>query len=381
MQRLPLIALCAALMICSPARAELQPEELSTETLPEQLPPHWVWVNDVSFFNMADGRAYLIDGDTGRFVAMVSAGYGHATIGLDRRGDRIVVPGTFYSRGSRGDRTDVLTLYEIRSLLPGAEIVIPAKKFSGIPFIGNFTLTDDGRFALVYNFTPEQSVTVADLDAKSVVGEFSTPGCGLIYPVGQRRFMMQCGDNSMQLAALDASGKVVLGGVSKPLWSQSDLATEKAVRIGESRWMFFTYDSQVIVIDGASDKPKVAEQWSLVGANPDGWRIGGVQPSAYHAGTDRLYVLMHQGGPQTRKDPGKEVWVFDAKTHQRVQRIQLASTATSIAISQDANPLLYTTEFGVPALNVYNATDGKKLHSVEQLGQTLTFIQPAPVAN
>ena len=381
MQRLSLIALCAVLMMAAPARAELQPEELSTETLPEKLPPHWVWVDDINFFNMADGRVYLIDGDTGRFVGMVSGGYGHATIGLDRRGDRFVVPGVFYSRGSRGDRTDVLTLYPVKSLVPSAEIVIPAKKFNGIPFIGNFTLTDDGRFAMVYNFTPEQSVTVADLDAKSVVGEFPTPGCGLIYPVGMRRFMMQCGDNSMQLASLDASGKVVLGGVSKPLWTQSDLATEKAVRIDDSRWMFFTYNSQVIVIDGAGDKPSVAEQWSLVGTNPDGWRLGGVQPSAYHAGTGRLYVLMHQGGPYTRKDPGKEVWVFDVKTRLRVQRIELASAATSIAVSQDAEPLLYAAEFGVPALSIYDAATGKKLRTVEQLGQTLSFIQPAPVVN
>jgi methylamine dehydrogenase heavy chain len=185
----------------------------------------------------------------------------------------------------------------------------------------------------------------------------------------------------MQLASLDASGKVVMGGVSKPLWSQADLATEKAVRVGDSRWMFFTFNSQVMVIDGAGDKPKIAEQWSLVGANPDGWRIGGVQPSAYHAGTGRLFVLMHQGGPNTRKDPGKEIWVFDVKTRQRVQRIELASPATSIAVSQDAAPLLYATEFGVPMLSIYDAVTGNKLRTVEQLGQTLSFIQPAPVAN
>lgn len=381
MQRMPIIALYAALMLSAPVRAELQPEELSVESLPEKLPPHWVWVNDVNFFSMADGRAYLIDADSGRFVGMVSGGYGHATIGLDRRGDRFVMPGTFHSRGSRGERTDVLTLYAAKSLEPGAEIVIPPKKFSGIPFVGNFTLTDDGRFALVYNFTPEQSVTVADLDAKTLVGEFSTPGCGLIYPVGMRRFMMQCGDNSLQLATLDADGKVVLGGVSKPLWTQEDLATEKAVRISESRWMFFTFNSQAIVIDGALAKPKLEDQWSLVGANPDGWRIGGLQPSAFHDATGRLYVLMHQGGPETRKNPGKEVWVFDAKTRQRVQRIELAVNATSIAVSQDAQPLLYTTEFGVPAMNIYDAIGGQKLRSVEQLGQTLTVIQPSPVAN
>lgn len=379
MPRLPLIALCAALAFAVPAHAELQPEQLSVESLPDKLPAHWVWVNDVAFFNMADGRAYLIDADAGRFVGMVSGGYGHGTLGLDPRGDRFVVPATFYSRGSRGDRTDVLTLYATKNLQPGEEIVIPAKKFSGIPFVGNSTLTDDGRFALIYNFTPEQSVTVADLDARKVAGEFQTPGCGLIYPVGPRRFMMQCGDGSMQLAALDADGKVTLGGVSKPLWSQEDLATEKAVRVGESRWMFFTYNSQVYVVDGAGKEPKVVDQWSLVGANPDGWRLGGLQPSAYHTAQGRLYVLMHQGGPETRKNPGKQVWVFDIKSRKKVQQIDLESLATSIAVSQDAKPLLYAVEFGVPTLNIYDALAGRKLRTVDQLGQTLTVIQPAPL--
>ena len=384
MARLPIFALCATAMLSSlavPVRAELQPEELTVETLPDRLPSHWVWINDVSFFNMADGRAYLIDGDTGRFVGMVSGGYSHLTLGLDPRGDRFVIPGTFYSRGSRGERTDVLTLYSTKSLEPGAEIIIPPKKFSGIPFVGTMALTDDGRFALVYNFTPEQSVTVADLEMKSVVGEFSTPGCGLIYPVGMRRFMMQCGDNSMQLALLGTDGKMTLGGVSKPLWKQTDLATEKPVRISESQWVFFTYDSKAIIIDGAGIKPKVAEEWSLVGTSDDNWRVGGLQPSAFHTATGRLYVLMHQGDHNTRKNPGKEVWVFDMKTRKRIQRITLAATATSIAVSPDSQPLLYATEFGVPTLNIYDAIIGSKLRSVEGLGQTLTVIQPSPLAN
>lgn len=372
------LTLASALLFSSAASAQLEPEQLTVESLPEKLPVHWVWVNDVSFFNMTDGRAYLIDGDTGRFMGMVSGGYGHGMLELDPRGGRFAVPATYYSRGTRGERTDVVTLYSVATLRPDDEIVIPSKKFSGIPFIGAAPLTDDGRFALLYNFTPEQSVTVADLETKKVVGEFPTPGCGLIYPVGPRRFMMQCGDGSMQLASMDVSGKVELGGVSKPFWNQSDPATEKAVRIGPSRWMFFTHDSQVTVVDGAGVAPKVVQQWSLVGAKPDNWRIGGLQPSAYHAASGRLYVLMHQGGAGTHKDPGREVWVFDVKTQQRIQRITLDVLATSIAVSADAKPLLYAVQFGVPTLIIYDALAGNKLRTVDKLGQTLSVIQPAP---
>lgn len=378
MSRTRLLAIGLALLLSAPASAQLEPEQLTVESLPEKLPAHWVWVNDISFFHMADGRAYLIDADTGRFVGMVNGGYGHGMLGLDPRGDRFVVPATFHSRGSRGERTDVLTLYSSKTLEPGEEIVIPPKKFSGIPFVGSAPLSDDGKFALLYNFTPEQSVTVADLESKKLVGEYSTPGCGLIYPVGARRFMMQCGDGSMQLATMDVSGQVTLAGVSKPLWALSDPATEKAVRIGPSQWMFFTFNSEAIVVDGAGDKPRIVQRWSLVGANPDNWRIGGLQPSTYHAASGRLYVLMHQGGPETRKDPGSEVWVFDIKTQKRVQQIKLAVPATSLAVSHDDKPLLYAVEFGAPVLTIYDALGGQKLRSVDQLGEALTIIQPAP---
>lgn len=376
-----LLAFGAALLLATAARADLQPEDLSVETLPEKLPAHWVWVNDIAFFHMADGRAYLIDADTGRFVGMVSGGYGHGMLGIDPRGDRFVVPATFYSRGSRGDRTDVLTLYSAKTLQPGEEIIIPPKKFSGIPFIGATPLTDDGRFALVYNFTPEQSVTVADLEAKKVVGEYPTPGCGLIYPVGPRRFMMQCGDGSMQLATMDAAGAIALGGVSKPFWEQDNPATEKGVRIDTAQWMFFTFDSEVLVVDGSGATPKLAARWPLVGDAPDNWRVGGIQPSAYHAATGRLYVLMHQGGRATRKDPGREVWVFDTRARKRIQQISLTEPATSIAVSSDAKPLLYAAEFGAPSLSIYDAMSGAKLRSVGQLGEALTVIQPAPAGN
>lgn len=373
------LTLVAALLLAGSATAQLVPEELVVESLPEKLPPHWVWVNDVAFFNMSDGRAYLIDADTGRFMGMVSGGYSHLKLGIDRRGDRFVVPGTYYSRGTRGERTDVLTFYATKNLEPGSEIILPPKKYSGLPFVGTSNLTDDGRFMIIYNFTPEQSVTVADLERKALVGEFETPGCALIYPVGPRRFMMQCGDGSMQLANLTADGRVTLGGVSKPLWDLDNPATERAVRISESRWMFFTFDSDVIVVDGSGDQPKVVEKWSLVGPKPDGWRLGGLQPSAYHAATGTLYAVMHQGGRETRKDPGQQVWVFDVRTRKKIRQIDLASPATSIAVSEDAKPLLYAAQFGVPSLHVYDALNGQKLRSIDQLGQTLTYIQPAPV--
>src|SRR5580692_971088 len=42
--------------------------------------PHWVWVNDFVFPHMTDGQARLIDGDSGRFLGMLSTGFGFARV-------------------------------------------------------------------------------------------------------------------------------------------------------------------------------------------------------------------------------------------------------------------------------------------------------------
>ena len=46
---------------------------------------------------------------------------------------------------------------------------------------------DDGRFVIVYNFTPTQSVSVVDVQARKFVGEIDTAGCGMVYAAGPRR--------------------------------------------------------------------------------------------------------------------------------------------------------------------------------------------------
>ena len=87
--------------------------------------PHWVWVNDFVFPHMTDGQARLVDGDSGRFLGMLSTGYGFTRIVLAKDGNVIFSPETYFSRGTRGTRTDVVSLYDPKHLSPVGEIVIP----------------------------------------------------------------------------------------------------------------------------------------------------------------------------------------------------------------------------------------------------------------
>ncbi|MES2498843.1 MAG: amine dehydrogenase large subunit [Pseudomonadota bacterium] len=373
-----LAALCVA--VASPALAQLQPEELKNESLAEVMQPHWVWLNDISFDRMLDGRAYLVDADAGQMLGMISSGYSHGVLMLAEDGKTLAVPSTFLARGTRGERTDVVTFYKTSDLTPGAEPVIPAKRYNGMPFQAISPVMPGGRFGLVYNFTPEQSVTVIDMQAQKMVGEYATSGCSLVYPTGPSKFFLICGDGALQPATLDAEGNVTLGKTSKKLFADEDPVTEKGVWTG-SQWLFFTMAGKVHVIDHSKDVPTLARTWSLTtAADGKDWRPGALQTAAYHRGTGRLYVLMHQGGADTHKDPGTEIWVYDVAKQTRIERIALETPAMSVAVSQDAKPLLYTTMFGETDLKVRDALTGKLIRKIDGFGPTMTVIQPAPVA-
>ena len=382
-----LLALCLLAPVPAEARgakpkapAPLAAEDVTRVELTDHMPSHWVVVNDVVFTHILDGRAYILDADKGTYLATVPGGHSHAGVQITPDGSTLLVPGTFFARGSRGTRTDVVTWFPLKDLIPGAEVVIPPKRIQALPLLSGMPLTDDGRFMLLYNFTPEQSMTVVDVAAQKLVGEFETPGCALAHMTGPRSFLMQCADGSLQSGALAEDGKLTLGATTPALFEREDPATDKPVRIAPSRWLFITFAGAALDVDNASGTPVPGTRWKLTGTGEESWRPGGLQPYAFHAPTSRLYVLMHQGGPGTHKHPGTEIWVFDVATRQRLARLPLEMPATAVAISNDGDPLLYTALFGSGTLIVRRPADASVLRKIEGLGSDLTLIQPAPVA-
>jgi len=369
--------LVACCLLAGVARAQI-PETIGTESLPAPT-PHWVWVDDLSFGNIIDGRAYLVDADAGRVLGMLSTGALFLNLELPRSYERIYSAETYYARGTRGPRTDVISIYDPKTLEPIDEIVIPAKRQAGLPMPFYTGLTDDQRFMLVYNFTPAQSVTVIDIAARKVMGEIATPGCALIYPSGARRFSMLCADGALLSVEIGDDG-----GEAKRVRSEAffdpklDPITEKGARLG-SHWMFVSFDGVVHDVDFSGPAPQYATPWPILtdSERKAGWRTGGAQHVALHAQSGRLYLLMHKGAVETRKEPGTDVWVYDVATHERAQRLRLAAPAVSITVTPDATPLLLAT-LGDGKLEVYEAASAKHLRTVEGLGQTPLLIQTLP---
>ncbi|HEY5264704.1 MAG TPA: amine dehydrogenase large subunit [Steroidobacteraceae bacterium] len=375
----PLInAFLACALLVGSARAEL-PSDVGhgpvVATLPVPASKHWVWVNDFVFPHMSDGMAYLIDGDSGRYLGTLSTGYSFAHVILSRDGKLIYSPETYFSRGTRGTRTDVVTLYDTRTLSPVGEIAIPPKRSSNLPMIANQVTTDDDRFLLIYNFNPGQSVTVVDTKLRKFVREIETPGCALIYPTGPRSFFSVCGDGSLSLVELDDNGAASQKRTPPLFDMASDPVTEKAVRVGHV-WYFVSFDGRIYPLTVGPRQATVGSTWWLTteAERKAGWRPGGIQQLAVDVRRSRLYAIMHRGGVETHKDPGKDVWVYDLATRQRVQQFTLKNLSSSIQLSTDAQPLLYSIFIDSTDLDIYDASNGKLLRSVAHVGTTPTIM-------
>jgi len=273
-------------------------ERPSVATLP---PPgdHWVWVPDRLL-----GHSLLYDGDTGIVLGMIDSPLSLTPqppiLSTERREIYSVDVG--YARGNRGARTDFLTIYDLETLAYKDEIVFPTDAATGNTSIA-YSAAIGSRFIGVFNQFPATSVSILDLDNRSFVEEIGVAGCSGIYPIDELRFATLCGDGTATVVELTPEGrKANLLRSEKFFDTLEDPVFTSAGRIG-SRWIFVSFGGMVHTLDFSGATPKAEPPWSLHGedAGPSTWRPGGLQLVAVHAASERLFVVMHEGGPGSHK--------------------------------------------------------------------------------
>jgi len=383
----PLQALAAAVALASAATASLAgaagaayPQPLPLETipasasLPATYPDSWMLVHDFNFNSIIDGRAAIIDvmGTSTNLKGQIPVPQFGTVIASTKRPE-IYTGDTFYSRMTRGERTDVVTIWDKATLAPKGEIPLPGNKRGQMVTIKNgFQLVNDEKWLLVFGFTPGASVYVVDLDARKVINEVSIPGCSMMYPTGQRSFSTLCADGTLSTVTLDAAGQATTTVTSpKPV---NDLDQDPMFMMpamaGRTAW-FVTFKGQLHGFDLSGEAVRDLGSFSL-GTAPDAapeWRPGGWQGvSADKAG--RVYVLMNPNGRDgSHKDGGSDVWVMDPVKRVLVKRITLETPGVSIEVTQQAQPrLVIARADGV--LDVYDVASGKLERS---LGGSITF--------
>jgi methylamine dehydrogenase heavy chain len=373
MKKIPLIFA----LVATSAFGQIQPERTGViQTLPESYPAHWILLQDGAFFHMSNGKVIVVDAGSddpaGRIKGMFNASF-IAQFYQSRTKAEMYITETFHSRGTRGERTDVLTIYDKTNLAPVGEVVIPPKRASQMPLNYHLQLVDDENLALVYNFTPATSVSVIDLPNREFLSEIPIPGCSLVYPMAGRAFASLCTDGTMLSVQIGDDGSAVSSGKTEVFFdANNDPLMEKAAMIGGVAY-FPTFLGRVVPVDLSGSEPEVGQEWSLVDGEDGGWRPGGLAVTATDA-AGRMYVLMHPEGYEgSHKDPGIEVWVFDVESQRRVDRIALELPAISIGLTRDNEPLLVATNINLE-VDVYDAGSGELQRTLGGTGAQTPFL-------
>jgi methylamine dehydrogenase heavy chain len=327
------------------------------------------------------GGVQIIDGDTTKLLGTIyTSQYANVAIAPDDR--TFYVAETYWSRGNRGTREDLLSIYERPDLKLAAEITLPGRLISD-PKTHVFDLSADGRYAYVYNFQPASSVVVVDLHARKVVGSVEVPGCGLVYPWGARGFASICADGSLATADVNATGEYSLERTHKFFDIDNDpIFDESVVDRHTGRGFFLSYTGLLYEAQ-LGREAKISSPWSIQEAaglsrattrvGDITWRPTGSVLVTYHRASARLFVLMHEGPHWDYEKPGTEIWVLDVRQRKVLARLTVPEAASILAVTQDERPILFA--ISDEWLWVLDPNTGTVLRATEVRGPALVAVR------
>ena len=350
-------------------RAQLQLAESNTTAKLSPTNSRRLFVLDTAFPAAEAAKTYVLNGTTGAIEGMFNQAY-WPNFGVSPDGSELYAVDSYWEKHTRGKRSDYIVVRDARTLdvkedipLPDGRLLIVSKKY-------NFDITPDGHYGLTYNLAPSTAVTVTDLKARKSVGSIGIPGCGLIFAQAANRFSSLCADGSVSTVTFDESAKASTQHAAHIFDAKNDPAFEHSAWDKKGQMLYLiTYQGDVVPVSLAGEVAVAGVKWSLTSAaeRAAGWRPGGWQISHFHSAKKLLVVLMHQGRPWTHKNSGSEVWEFDATKGKRLARIKLKEPAQSVAVSSDADPLIYLISDS-NRIYAYPVATGKLLYRSEALG-------------
>ncbi|HUD91944.1 amine dehydrogenase large subunit [Sphingobium sp.] len=370
----------AAMAQAAPAdtSAALEPEESDVLTID---PPKPTWFYVDGGWDMPGTS--IFDGESGKMKGMVETRR-LADMAIDPAGKYYYVAETLWSKVDRGTRQDMVTVYDSKTLNLVAEIALPGRILIGSRK-NNFIVSDDGKTAYIYDFSPTSGVNIVDLAKKKFVAAVELPGCASLMPNPGVGFSALCSDGSIATVAVKGTkGDIThtapfFDATNDPIFDNFAYDRKKKAST------FLTYTGQIFTAQiGAT--PTVAAPFSIqtaAGIRPGetrplelNWYPGGRQPMALHRPTGMLFVLMHMGEYWTHKQSGSEVWQVDVAAKKVVKRFSLKEPMNNIEVSQTEKPLLYMNGEKGEAL-VLDVATGEEKHKIEKAGNgIITVAEP-----
>ena len=346
----------------------IEPETVGTSTL---APPGETWV----MARDGLGSMYIFDTASGEMQGLLGVSRFTPAVEINLEAQEMYAAESFYSRSTRGTRTDVLTIYDTLTLSPKAEIALPAK-IAALPFRRYIALLDDDRHVAIFNMTPAQSVSIVDLASRRFVTELSTPGCALTMPSKARSFLQLCGDGRLQLIRLDEQGSETARERSREFFDiEEDPVFDKPVPT-RTGWLLMSYGGQLFEVEVENDDIEVSKAWTFIEQAEDAgpWRPGGGQFITYHMDFDLIFVLMNNDGGYSHDSAGSEVWILNRSRRQLITRLELPEKGTNVFVSQNDAPLLTVTGED-QQLHVFDVATLKQVRTISQVGIAPGYLQ------
>jgi methylamine dehydrogenase heavy chain len=353
-------------------------EEASVNTI-SQPQPGWFYVRG----GWGTAGTSIFDAQSGKMVGMVATSR-DSDLAIDPAGKAYYVAETIWSKGNRGTRQDMITVYDPVTLKLQTEIVTPGRLIIG-GFKTNFILTDDGKTAYDYNFDPASSVNIVDLSKRKFVRAIELPGCASLIPNPGVGFSALCADGTLATVAIKGATQDItrtdpfFDAAADPIFSNVVYDRQRKLAV------MLSYTGQVrLATMGAM--PQVSAPFSIQEAGgmraadvkplDIAWYPGGMQPMALHRPTGMLWVLMHKGEYWTHKEGAEEIWGVDLKTRKVVKRIPVEHEPSNIEITQDDAAMIMVNGMKNDAMIIDSKT-GEVKHTIKNAGGGLiTVVEP-----
>ena len=371
----------AAMVQAAPADtiASVEPEESNVMTID---PPKPTWFYVDGGWDMPGTS--IFDGESGKMKGMVETRR-LADMAIDPAGKYYYVAETIWSKGDRGTRQDMVTVYDSKTLDLVTEIPMPGRLLIGSRK-NNFIISDDGKTAYVYDFSPTSGVNIVDLPKRKLVTAIELPGCASLMPNPGVGFSALCSDGSLATVAIKGTKGDITHTASFFDATNDPIFDNFAYDRLKKETTFLTYTGQIYTAK-ISATPTVSAPFSIqaaagirVGETKPlelNWYPGGRQPMALHRASGMLFVLMHMGEYWSHKASGSEVWQVDVAAKKVVKRFSLKEPMNNIEVSQTEKPLLYMNgEKG--EVQVLDVATGEEKHKIEKAGGgIITVLEPS----
>lgn len=329
------------------------------------------------------GGSSIFDAASGRMLGMVSTSR-DSDLAIDPAGRFYYVAETMWTKGNRGTRQDLVSVYDSRTLKLLAEIPTPGRLIIG-GFNTNFVLSDDGRTAYDYNFDPASSVNVIDLTKRRFVRAIELPGCASLIPNPGVGFSALCADGTIATVAMRGAGHDItrsaefFDAAADPIFSNVvyDRRRKQAVMLSYTGKVWTATMGAAAQVSAPFSIQEAGGMRSADTRPLDiAWYPGGMQPMALHRPSNTLWVLMHKGEYWSHKEGAEEIWGVDLAAKKVVRRLPVKGHPRNIEITQDDAAMIMVNGMDNNA-TIIDSRTGEVKHTIENAGGGLiTVFEP-----